>query len=74
MNISEMIKQLEALKEKHGDLPVLIHQEFTGESERMAVEEISAELTQFSDIDWETFEAMEEKGIINSVVITDLPG
>jgi hypothetical protein len=73
MLIGEMIKRLEALREKHGDLPVFIEQKFTDDGLRMEIEKISAELTQFGEISWEEFEQMDDMGLVNSIVITDCP-
>lgn len=74
MLISELEAQLKVLREKHGDLPVLIEQIFTDDYPRMEVMRVSPELTNFSyAMPFEEYERMEDAGEVNSIVISDCP-
>lgn len=68
MKISEMIAQLEAMKEKHGDLPIMLMKEFYDCDE---AKKISTYLSKFEDMSWEEYKQMEIMGMVNSVIISN---
>lgn len=70
MTVSELIERLTLLKEKHGDLPVLIEQQFQ-DCERMCIESVEGELTLFEDMDYEAAELAMENDLVNSIVLSD---